>query len=161
MSVGSIPIFILIKITVYKILGDVNVTKSQCPRIKHTMGNQACFSVCTLEFGRWLFKLHIDISRPAMLHYMMEILKKLRSQFNIYILKELIITLLVSMGVLTFHSCSQQTWQKWPTSSSNKGVGFADILLLIVYSTPPYLTFHYPWLFFFQSLLFSADFLQK
>jgi len=77
---------------------------------------------------------------------MMEILKKLRSQFNIYILKELIITLLVSMGVLTFILVLSRLG-KMADLVINKGVGFADILLLIVYSTPPYLTFTLPMAF--------------
>ncbi len=93
-----------------------------------------------------VIQLHIDISRLAMLHYMMEILKKLRSQFNIYILKELIITLLVSMGVLTFILVLSRLG-KMADLVINKGVGFTDILLLIVYSTPPYLTFTLPMAF--------------
>ena len=81
-----------------------------------------------------------------MLHYVMEILKKLRSQFNIYILKELIITLLVSIGVLTFILVLSRLG-KMADLVINKGVGFTDILLLIVYSTPPYLTFTLPMAF--------------
>jgi lipopolysaccharide export system permease protein len=81
-----------------------------------------------------------------MLHYVMEILKKLYSQFNIYILKELIITLLVSLGVLTFILVLSRLG-KMADLVINKGVGFADILLLIVYSTPPYLIFTLPMAF--------------
>ena len=90
--------------------------------------------------------MRIDISRSAMLHYVMEILKKLHSQFNIYILKELIITLLVSMGVLTFILVLSRLG-KLADLVINKGVRFVDILLLIVYSTPPYLTFTLPMAF--------------
>jgi lipopolysaccharide export system permease protein len=81
-----------------------------------------------------------------MLHYVMEILKKLGSQFNIYILKELIITLLISIGVLTFILVLSRLG-KMTDLVINKGVGFADILLIIVYSTPPYLTFTLPMAF--------------
>ena len=81
-----------------------------------------------------------------MLHYVMEILKKLRSQFNIYLLKELIITLLVSIGVLTFILVLSRLG-KMADLVINKGVGFTDILLLIVYSTPPYLIFTLPMAF--------------
>jgi lipopolysaccharide export system permease protein len=81
-----------------------------------------------------------------MLHYVMEILKKLCSRFNIYILKELIFTLLVSMGVLTFILVLSRLG-KMADLVINKGVGFADILLLIAYSTPPYLTFTLPMAF--------------
>jgi lipopolysaccharide export system permease protein len=81
-----------------------------------------------------------------MLHYVMEILKKLHSQFNIYILKELIITLLISIGVLTFILVLSRLG-KMADLVINKGVGFADILLIIVYSTPPYLTFTLPMAF--------------
>jgi len=81
-----------------------------------------------------------------MLHYAMEILRKLYSQFNIYILKELIITLLISMGVLTFILVLSRLG-KMADLVINKGVGFSDILLLIVYSIPPYLTFTLPMAF--------------
>ncbi len=81
-----------------------------------------------------------------MLHYVMEILKKLHSQFNIYILKELTITLLVSIGVLTFILVLSRLG-KMADLVINKGVGFVDILLLIVYSTPPYLIFTLPMAF--------------
>jgi lipopolysaccharide export system permease protein len=81
-----------------------------------------------------------------MLHYVMEILKKLSSQFNIYILKELIITLLISIGVLTFILVLSRLG-KMADLVINKGVGFADIFLIIVYSTPPYLTFTLPMAF--------------
>jgi lipopolysaccharide export system permease protein len=90
--------------------------------------------------------MYIDISRFSMLHYVMEILKKLHSQFNIYILKELIITLLISIGVLTFILVLSRLG-KMADLVINKGVGFADILLIIVYSTPPYLTFTLPMAF--------------
>jgi lipopolysaccharide export system permease protein len=81
-----------------------------------------------------------------MLHYAMEILKKLRSQFNIYVLKELIITLLVSIGVLTFILVLSRLG-KMADLVINKGVELTDILLLILYSTPPYLTFTLPMAF--------------
>jgi lipopolysaccharide export system permease protein len=103
------------------------------------------FGTCDLVIGH-LGLMYIDISGFAMLHYVMEILKKLRSQFNIYILKELIITLLISMGVLTFILVLSRLG-KMADLVINKGVGFADILLLIVYSTPPYLTFTLPMAF--------------
>jgi lipopolysaccharide export system permease protein len=90
--------------------------------------------------------MYIDISRFSMLHYVMEILKKLHSQFNIYILKELIITLLISIGVLTFILVLSRLG-KMADLVINKGVGFVDILLIIVYSTPPYLTFTLPMAF--------------
>jgi lipopolysaccharide export system permease protein len=81
-----------------------------------------------------------------MLHYAMEILKKLHSQFNIYMLKELVITLLISMGVLTFILVLSRLG-KMADLVINKGVGFTDIFLIIVYSTPPYLTFTLPMAF--------------
>jgi lipopolysaccharide export system permease protein len=87
-----------------------------------------------------------------MLHYVMEILKNLRSQFNIYILKELIITLLVSMGVLTFILVLSRLG-KLADLVINKGVGLLDIFLLIVYSTPPYLTFTLPMAFLLSTIV--------
>lgn len=100
----------------------------------------------------YLVFMHIDISRPTMLHYVMEILKNLRSQFNIYILKELIITLLVSMGVLTFILVLSRLG-KLADLVINKGVGLLDIFLLIVYSTPPYLTFTLPMAFLLSTIV--------
>jgi lipopolysaccharide export system permease protein len=82
----------------------------------------------------------------------MEILKKLCSRFNIYILKELIFTLLVSMGVLTFILVLSRLG-KMADLVINKGVGFADILLLIAYSTPPYLTFTLPMAFLLSTIV--------
>ena len=96
--------------------------------------------------------MYIDISRLAMLQYTMEILKKLRSQFNQYILKELIITLLVSIGVLTFILVLSRLG-KMTDLVINKGVGLTDILLLIIYSTPPYLTFTLPMAFLLSTIV--------
>jgi len=104
--------------------------------ITHKLSSIYCIITC----------VYIDISRFAMLHYVMEILKKLHSQFNIYILKELTITLLVSIGVLTFILVLSRLG-KMADLVINKGVGFVDILLLIVYSTPPYLIFTLPMAF--------------
>ncbi len=76
----------------------------------------------------------------------MEILKKIGSKFNIYILKELAAFLLLSMGILTFILILGRLG-KMADFVINKGVGINDILLLILYSTPLYLTFTLPMAF--------------
>ncbi len=81
-----------------------------------------------------------------MLHYTMELLRKLGSRFSLYILKELVITLFVSIGVLTFLLVLGRLG-KMTELVINKGVGLADILFLILYSIPPYLTFTLPMAF--------------
>lgn len=82
----------------------------------------------------------------------MEILKKLCSRFNIYVLKELVITLLISIGVLTFILVLSRLG-KMADLVINKGVGLSDIFLLIVYSTPPYLTFTLPMAFLLSTIV--------
>jgi len=83
---------------------------------------------------------------------MMEILKKLCSRFNFYILKELIVTLLISIGVLTFILVLSRLG-KMADLVINKGVGLSDIFFLIVYSTPPYLTFTLPMAFLLSTIV--------
>jgi len=76
----------------------------------------------------------------------MEILKKLVSKFNIYLLKELIVILLLAMGILTFILVLSRLG-KMTDLVINKGVGIKDIVLLIAFSIPPYLTFTLPMAF--------------
>jgi lipopolysaccharide export system permease protein len=76
----------------------------------------------------------------------MEILKKLSSQFNKYLLKELVVILLLSMGILTFILVLGRLG-KMIDLIINKGVRFDDIFLLILYSASPYLTFTLPMAF--------------
>lgn len=76
----------------------------------------------------------------------MEILKKLSSQFNKYLLKELVVILLLSIGILTFILVLGRLG-KMIDLIINKGVRFQDIFLLIVYSASPYLTFTLPMAF--------------
>ena len=76
----------------------------------------------------------------------MEILKKLSSKFNVYLLKELTVILILSMGILTFILVLGRLG-KMADFVINKGVGIKDIFLLIVYSTPSYLTFTLPMAF--------------
>ena len=87
-----------------------------------------------------------------MLHYAMEILRKLRFRFSLYLLKELIITLIVSMGVLTFLLVLSRLG-KMAELVVNKGVGLSDILFLIAYSVPPYLTFTLPMAFLLSTIV--------
>lgn len=63
-----------------------------------------------------------------------------------YLLKELVIILLLSMGILTFILVLGRLG-KMIDLVINKGVGFQDIFLLILYSASPYLTFTLPMAF--------------
>ena len=81
-----------------------------------------------------------------MVHYLMEILRKTTSKFNVYIVKELATILLLSMGILTFILILGRLG-KMADFVINKGVGISDILLLILYSTPLYLSFTLPMAF--------------
>lgn len=76
----------------------------------------------------------------------MEILKKLSSKFNDYLFKELLVILFLSMGILTFILVLGRLG-KMIDLVINKGVGFQDIFLLILYSASPYLTFTLPMAF--------------
>lgn len=67
-------------------------------------------------------------------------------------LKELIITLLVSIGVLTFILILSRLG-KLADLVINKGVGLFDILFLIIYSAPPYLTFTLPMAFLLSTIV--------
>lgn len=67
-------------------------------------------------------------------------------KFNIYLLKELSYILLLSLGILTFILVLSKLG-KIADLVINKGVGIRDILFLIAFSIPPYLTFTLPMAF--------------
>ncbi|MBP1748422.1 MAG: permease YjgP/YjgQ family protein [Deltaproteobacteria bacterium] len=76
----------------------------------------------------------------------MKLFRKIPLKFNIYLLKELSYILLLSLGILTFILVLSRLG-KIADLVINKGVGFKDILFLVIFSIPPYLTFTLPMAF--------------
>ncbi len=76
----------------------------------------------------------------------MKLFKKIPLKFNIYLLKELSTILLLSLGILTFILVISRLG-KIADLVINKGVGLKDIIFLIAFSIPPYLTFTLPMAF--------------
>jgi lipopolysaccharide export system permease protein len=87
-----------------------------------------------------------------MLSYKMEFVKKLHRKFYLYLLKELIQIFLLSLGILTFVFVLSRIG-KIADLVINKGVEIKDIILLLVYSSPPYLTFTLPMAFLLSSIV--------
>ncbi|HNT69901.1 MAG TPA: LptF/LptG family permease [Syntrophorhabdaceae bacterium] len=81
-----------------------------------------------------------------MLDYAVHILTKLHKKFYIYVLKELSYIMLLSLGILTFILVLSRLG-KMTDLVINKGVDVKDIVLLILYSSPTYLTFTLPMAF--------------
>jgi lipopolysaccharide export system permease protein len=76
----------------------------------------------------------------------MKLFRKIPLKFNIYLLKELSYILLLSLGILTFILVLSKLG-KIADLVINKGVGLKDIIFLITFSIPPYLTFTLPMAF--------------
>lgn len=76
----------------------------------------------------------------------MKLLKNIPLKFNIYLLKELSQILLLSLGILTFIMVLSRL-AKLADLVINKGVGMSDIIMLLAFSIPPYLTFTLPMAF--------------
>ncbi len=76
----------------------------------------------------------------------MKLLKKFPLKFNTYLLKELLYILSLSLGILTFILVLSRL-SKIADLVINKGVGLKDIIALIAFSIPPYLTFTLPMAF--------------
>lgn len=77
---------------------------------------------------------------------MMKLFRKIPLKFNIYLLKELSYILLLSLGILTFILVLSRLG-KIADLVINKGVGLKDVVFLIAFSIPPYLTFTLPMAF--------------
>lgn len=82
----------------------------------------------------------------------MHIIQTLNRKFYFYILKELAYILLLSLGILTFILVMSRLG-KLADLVINKGVEVKDIVLLIVYSSPPYLTFTLPMAFLLSTIV--------
>jgi len=76
----------------------------------------------------------------------------LNRRFYIYLLKELVYIFLLSLGILTFILVLSRIG-KLADLVINRGVEVKDIVLLIVYSSPPYLTFTLPMAFLLSTIV--------
>jgi lipopolysaccharide export system permease protein len=79
-------------------------------------------------------------------------LKVLFKNFYAYLLKEIVAVYILSLGLLTFLLVMSRLG-KIADLVINRGVSFGDIVLLIVYSSPPYLTFTLPMAFLVSTIL--------
>lgn len=87
-----------------------------------------------------------------MVHLLVQIIRTSYKKFHLYILKELSYILLLSLAILTFILVMSRLG-KLTDLVINKGVSLMDIVLLIVYSTPPYLTFTLPMAFLLSTIV--------
>jgi lipopolysaccharide export system permease protein len=81
-----------------------------------------------------------------------KISEKLNKIFYIYLLKELVYIFALSLGALTFIMVLSRIG-RIADLVINKGVEMKDIILLIVYSTPPYLLFTLPMAFLLSTIV--------
>lgn len=87
-----------------------------------------------------------------MVHLLVLSARNLFKRFNLYILKELSYILFVSLAVLTFILVINRLG-KLTDLVINRGVEFLDIVLIIVYSSPPFLTFTLPMAFLLSTIV--------
>ena len=87
-----------------------------------------------------------------MVHLLVQITNIFYKKFHFYILKELSYILLLSLAVLTFILVMSRLG-KLTDLVINKGVELIDIVLLIIYSSPPYLTFTLPMAFLLSTIV--------
>jgi lipopolysaccharide export system permease protein len=73
-------------------------------------------------------------------------------KFHLYILKELSYILFLSLAILTFILVMNRLG-KLTDLVINRGVEFLDIVLIIVYSSPPFLTFTLPMAFLLSTIV--------
>jgi lipopolysaccharide export system permease protein len=87
-----------------------------------------------------------------MVHLLVQIIRTSYKKFYLYILKELSYILLLSLAILTFILVMSRLG-KLTDLVINKGVELMDIVLLILYSSPPYLTFTLPMAFLLSTIV--------
>ena len=75
-----------------------------------------------------------------------------RRKFYFYLLKELVLLFFLSLAVFTFILVMSRLG-KMADLVINKGVDFKDIVLLIAYSCPPFLTFTLPMAFLLSTVV--------
>jgi len=85
-------------------------------------------------------------------HLLVQIVRSFYKKFHLYILKELSYILLLALAVLTFILVMNRLG-KLTDLVINKGVELIDIVLLIVYSSPPFLTFTLPMAFLLSTIV--------
>jgi lipopolysaccharide export system permease protein len=94
----------------------------------------------------------IDMSRPGMVNLRVNFIGRLHKRFYLYLLKELVYVFLLSLAILTFILVLGRIG-KLADLVVNRGVEVKDIILLIVYSSPPYLTFTLPMAFLLSTIV--------
>ena len=82
----------------------------------------------------------------------MSLLPFFNKRFYLYLLKELLSLFILSLGVFTFILVLSRIG-KIADLVINKGVDVKDIVLLIIYSSPPYLTFTLPMAFLLSTIV--------
>lgn len=81
--------------------------------------------------------LHVDVN---LLSYMNSVVRIIKKRLYIYLLKEMTYLFLLSLVILTFIMVMSRIG-RLTDFIINRGVELKDILLLILYSSPPFLTF--------------------
>jgi lipopolysaccharide export system permease protein len=94
----------------------------------------------------------VDTKKERVLHYRANMRETIQKRFYLYLLSELFYTFLLSLGVLTFILVLSRLG-RLADLVVNKGVQLKDIALLIVYSSPPYLTFTLPMAFLLSTIV--------
>ncbi len=87
-----------------------------------------------------------------MLNYRIQLAKDLHNKFYRYLFRELIYILCLALGILTFILIMSKMG-RIADLVINKGVDLKDIALLIVYSSPPFLTFTLPMAFLLSTIV--------
>lgn len=87
-----------------------------------------------------------------MIDYEMKRVRLLRRKFYFYLLKELLLLFLISLAVFTFILVMSRLG-KMADLVINKGVDLKDILMLLAYSCPPFLTFTLPMAFLLSTVI--------
>jgi lipopolysaccharide export system permease protein len=87
-----------------------------------------------------------------MVHLLVHSVRNLFKKFHLYILKELSYILFLSLAILTFILVMNRLG-KLTDLVINRGVEFLDIVLIIVYSSPPFLTFTLPMAFLLSTIV--------
>jgi len=82
----------------------------------------------------------------------MKWIRFLRRKFYLYLLKELVLLFLLSLAVFTFILVMSRLG-KMADLVINKGVDLKDIVLLVAYSCPPFLTFTLPMAFLLSAVV--------
>jgi len=94
----------------------------------------------------------IDYRGTTGVDYEMKRVRFFRRKFYFYLLKELVLLFFLSLAVFTFILVMSRLG-KMADLVINRGVDFKDIVLLIAYSCPPFLTFTLPMAFLLSTVV--------